>query len=169
MLLHKLCLDPLPSMFSNISERRRQKFQPIEEESTLLKKIIQEPYEKQILDSIWYGYQSINPDSVVFQHPEKKRILTKAEYEEMSKKLKFEEIKAHLMYIRNHSYHVESTKDFQVEMIQFVKSLKSFLIQSKMTENEKTLYKMISEFLSQNNSCYRSFKEVLEMFMKSSV
>ena len=168
-LLHQLCLDPLPSRFSDISERRKQKFQPVEEETMLLRKIIQEPYEKQILDSIWYGYQNINQDSVVFQHPEKKRILTKTEYEDMSKQLKFEEIKAHLMYIKNHSYHVQTTEDLNGEIIQFVMNLKSFMNQNKMNHTEPTLYGIISRFLLHSRVSLTNFKKLLECFMKSSI
>ena len=85
-MLLEICSRPLPKYFSDLPARHTQAFATFKNEEDMISQLDKPPAEKEVLDAIFFGYESIPKDSRIFQNSKTGRIIAKTDFKALSQK-----------------------------------------------------------------------------------
>ena len=165
--IHKICLSPLSPEFSALAIRKKQPFERVLSEDKMLEllKTNRLP-EEDILNSICYGKDFINPNSPIFMSKKDKNIISQTEFDKLSSKMNFPAIKAEIMLLASHYSCKEDYESMQGLCKEFLTNLREFLVSETGTVSSE-LSSRISLALNQPNVTEEEFFDVLKMFQLS--
>ena len=167
--VHKICLMPLAPHYSACVSRRKQTFERVLSEEKMLQLIETGRLpEQDLMDAVCLGYDFVKPDSVIFQKPKEKNLISKGEYNKLAQKLKFDEIRSYVMFLEEHSYHGEDPEQMAQYCEQFMRNLRKYMRDSTTTKDQK-LWDRLNEILASPAWSAREFYEILELLHKSPI
>ena len=167
-MLLEICSRPLPKFFSDMPARHTQAFASFKNEEDMISQLDKPAAEKEVLDAIFFGYESIPEDSRIFQNSKTGRIIAKTDFKALSQKMKFPEIKAKLLFVECMCLHNDSTEEFDKEAREWASKLNLYLEDRKDICEESFKNKLVS-FLNNLKISKEDFKKLVDDFRYTSL
>ena len=167
-MLLEICSRPLPKYFSDLPARHTQAFATFKNEEDMISQLDKPPAEKEVLDAIFFGYESIPKDSRIFQNSKTGRIIAKTDFKALSQKMKFPEIKAKLLFVECMCLHNDSPDEFDKEAREWAAKLNQYLEEHKDISEENFKNRLV-KFLNNLKISKEDFKKLVDDFRYTSL
>ena len=169
--LFAICHEPLPEQFTNIPARYAQAYAPVKEEEDLVRMTEGETVEKSILDAIVYGHSAIGPDTKVFLNEKGTKVMSQTDFNAISRKYKFPEIKQHLLNLEckvGHVGCVEVKEEIVEQARSLVNKILNFMRYNPEHHNDY-LYKLAVQYLNTNRHSSATFYQLISELKETSL
>ena len=169
--LFAICHEPLPEQFTNIPARYAQAYAPVEKEEDLVRMTEGETVEKSILDAIVYGHSAIGPDTKVFLNEKGTKVMSQTDFNAISRKYKFPEIKQHLLNLEckvGHVGCVEVREEVIEQIRDFVNKVLNFMRYNPEHHNDY-LYELAVKYLNNNRHSSSLFYHFISELRETSL
>lgn len=169
--LRALLSAPMPNLYLDIPERRKQAKSDLMTPEDFEKLLNQKPIEVQTLQALLFGLNSLPADSLAFQRNDKKGLISNTEFELLRKRMDPGELRKKFEYIMVHSHHVECLDDIKELCRDWTFGLVRIMEeQNNWTRTEPSLYSEARHFLQCNDEEYKSlFLSLVYMYQESSL
>ena len=170
-MLQQILAAPMPSMYLDIPERRRQAKSDLMTAEDFRKLLDQKPVETQTLQALLFGLHTLPVDSLAFQRNDRKGLISNTEFEGLRRRMDPGELKQRFEYIMVHSHHVETLGDLKEMCLDWVKSLIQFMDRNPdLRDKEPSLYDSARHLRLTAGDDYKSqFLGLLDNYQHSSL
>ena len=169
--LRALLSAPMPNLYLDIPERRKQAKSDLMTHEDFEKLLTQKPIEVQTLQALLFGLNSLPPDSLAFQRNDKKGLISNTEFELLRRRMDPGELKKKFEYIMMHSHHVEYLSEIKTLCRDWVFGLVRLMEQNNNWKySEPTLYEEARHFLQTEDEGYKElFLSLICLYQESSL
>ena len=170
-MLQQILAAPMPSMYLDIPERRKQAKSDLMTAEDFRKLLDQKPVETQTLQALLFGLHTLPVDSLAFQRNDRKGLISNTEFEGLRRRMDPGELKQRFEYIMVHSHHVETLGDLKEMCLDWVKCLIQFMDRNPdLRDKEPSLYDSARHLRLTAGDDYKSeFLGLLENYQNSSL
>ena len=170
-MLQQILAAPMPNLYLDIPERRKQAKSDIMTADDFKKLLSQKPVEVQTLQALLFGLHSLPVDSLAFQRNDKKGLISNTEFEGLRRRMDPGELKQKFEYVMVHSHHVEAMIDIRELCLDWVKCLMKFLERNPdIKAKEPALYDSARHLLLTVGEDYKiEFLGLIDNYQNSSL
>ena len=146
--LRALLSAPMPNLYLDIPERRKQAKSDLMTHEDFEKLLVQKPVEVQTLQALLFGLNGLPQDSLAFQRNDKKGLISNTEFETLRRRMDPGELRKRFEYVMTHSHHVEFLTDIKDLCRDWVFSLVRVMeSNNEWSRTEPSLYHEARQFL----------------------
>ena len=169
--LRALLSAPMPNLYLDIPERRKQAKSDLMTHEDFEKLLVQKPVEVQTLQALLFGLNGLPQDSLAFQRNDKKGLISNTEFEALRRKMDPGELRQRFEYVMTHSHHVEFLTDIQDLCRDWVFSLiRTMESNNGWCQSEPTLYNEARLFIQSDDEDYKQqFLQLVCLYQASSL